>query len=421
MLPGIGGRQLAARYGGGWLARALGYGAEGAALGAAQGAGNTYTGKPLDYLTNAGIGGGVGGVLGAGMGSVFAPRGGMRSSAETPSTNELFAAKNADYVNLNQQPRMYEPSYLGQAADIAENTMRLDRQHPNTSPRSFNALDEMRGAPTAFPTGQAPVAPGDIDFIRKGITKFNPVTEATDKFSSGYVKRALDDFMRNPPPGAVMPGMEAAAADASAIANRAHGNYAGYKRGQFWDDLMSNAQDTAGATHSGLNLQNELRKGVRSAIRQREGVSPASRAGFNQDEIGAFRDFDRGNFGTNLLRGTSAALGGGGGIGIPLAAGIYGTLGAGGSFLSGDPTWSGTLGVLAPVAGLGLRHWGNQRAMNEITNLGNMIRQRTPLYQERAATAPMVTPPGGQGTQRARDAITLELLRQQQGDSSNAP
>src|SRR6187402_1954162 len=41
-LPGIGGRQLAARMGGGWGARALGYGGEGMVLGAAGGAGNTY-------------------------------------------------------------------------------------------------------------------------------------------------------------------------------------------------------------------------------------------------------------------------------------------------------------------------------------------------------------------------------------------
>jgi len=84
MLPGIGGRQLAARYGGGLLARGAGYGAEGAVLGAAQGAGNTYTGKPIDYITSAGTGGLMGGVLGAGMGAAFGPRGGMRSSAEVP-------------------------------------------------------------------------------------------------------------------------------------------------------------------------------------------------------------------------------------------------------------------------------------------------------------------------------------------------
>lgn len=47
-----------------WYARAGAAGAEGAALGAAQGAGNTYTGNPMDYAENAGKGAMVGGLLG---------------------------------------------------------------------------------------------------------------------------------------------------------------------------------------------------------------------------------------------------------------------------------------------------------------------------------------------------------------------
>ena len=69
---------------------------------------------------------------------------------------------------------------------------------------------------------------------------------------------------------------------ASTLARNARGDYAGYKRVQAIDELIANAANTAGATHSGLNLQNELRKGVRTFVKEKGGESPASKAGFTR-------------------------------------------------------------------------------------------------------------------------------------------
>ena len=413
MLPSMGGAGLAARLGGGWGARALGYGAEGAALGAAQGAGTTYTGKPLDYLTSAGTGGAIGGVLGAGMGSIFGPRGGMRSTAEVPSTDRLYREKGANYRELENQPVRYEAQALADASIHPERTLRRDRFHESTSPVSFQALDEMRGAPTAFPLGRGtPVTPGDIEFIRKGQNQISPVTGGPDIAAQRHVKRALDDFILNPPQGAVMPGMEAAAREATAIAERARGNHGAYRRGEFFDDILNNAQNTAGSTYSGLNLQNFARQGVRSALRQTKGESPASKVGMNDDEIAALTRFARVPLGDGTLRYFDRLMGGGGGLGAVVAGGTAG--GAASQYLADNPTWGGLAGVAIPAAGLGLRLLGNRRAMQNMNDLGDMIRQRSPLYQERAATAPMVQPPGGGTTASARDAMTLELLRLQE-------
>jgi hypothetical protein len=413
-LPGIGGRQLAARYGGGLLARGAGYGAEGAVLGAAQGAGNTYTGNLEDYVANAKTGGLMGGILGAGIGAAFGPRGGYRSTAKVPETAELYAEKTANYRDLANSPALYEPSALARAATPTEDVLRAQRFHPNDSPRSFQAINEMRAPPTTEHLGLgAPVSPGDIEFIRKGLNQINPVTGQTDLASAKYVKRALDNFVLNPPPGAVLPGTEAAAREATALAERARANYGGYKRAQAWDDLIANAETTTGATHSGLNLQNELRKGVRSMVRQKEGLSPASKAGYTPAEIAALTNFAQGSAGTNMLRGASNILGGGGGLATMLSAGLgLGGGTAAGQYFKDDPVWGGVAGLALPATGLALRKIGNARAARETADLGSMIRQRTPLYQERAANAPMV-PPGGSGAARARDALTLELLRLQ--------
>src|SRR5262245_60577946 len=63
LIPGFGAEALAARatpYVGNLAARAGAYGLTGAATGAAQGAGNTYTGNLPDYVQNALVGGAFG-------------------------------------------------------------------------------------------------------------------------------------------------------------------------------------------------------------------------------------------------------------------------------------------------------------------------------------------------------------------------
>jgi hypothetical protein len=52
---------------------------------------------------------------------------------------------------------------------------------------------------------------------------------------------------------------------------------------------------------------------------------------------------------------------------------------------------------------------GNRRALRDINSLSDMVRQRTPLYQERAATAPLAPPPGGRTVEQIRNAIAQEL------------
>lgn len=412
-LPGFGAEGLAARYGSGALARAGAYGVTGAGVGAAQGAGNTYTGDISDYLKNAAIGGTVGGVLGAGAGAAFGPRP-QTSSAVSPTAAEHFSDANSGYRALGNSAARYEPQALADTAEATERTMTGAPHYfrPDRSERAFTALDEMRGAPSpAFPAGPGPVAPGQIEAIRQGMSGLNPLTAGQDMPASRVVRRALDDFVVNPPPGSVLPGTEAAAANASATANRARGSYAAGSRVEALDDIIHNAQSTTGATHSGLNLMNELRKGARTFTKQKEGVSPASIAGYNDAEIEALTNYARGRTGSNTLRWASNALGGGQGLGFLVGSGVAG--GAAGQYFKDDPQIGAVAGVAAPTAGLILKAIGNRRANAEIAGLRDMISQRSPLYAQRAATAPMVSGGGSNvAAKTSRDAITLELMKQ---------
>ena len=415
-LPGLGAESLAARYGSGALARAGAYGATGAVTGAAQGAGNTYTGELPDYVKNAAIGGTLGGAFGAIGGAAFG-RAPDRLRQGTPTSSELHDVAQTNYDTLARSRAAYEPQAFHQVGDDLENQLLAQRYHWRDSPATWRALDEIRGggAPGQLDTGaNALIDPASIEFVRKGINKI-PQTEATatDRASGEVVKRALDDFIINPPPGAVLPGMQREADLAAQRAVEARGNWAGHKRTEALEDLIANAQNTAGATHSGLNLENELRKGVRSFIRQKAGESPASRAGYNDPEVAALNQYARGNTGSNVLRWAGNSLGGGGGIAGPLVGGI--ALGGASKYFKDDPELGAAVGVGAPTLGLALRALGNRRAGGEIAQLQNMIAQRTPLYQYRQMMTGMVPGPGSPtAAKTARDAVALELLKQTQ-------
>jgi hypothetical protein len=411
-LPGFGAAGLAARMGGGALARGAAYGGTGILTGAAQGAGNTYTGELPDYVKNAAIGGALGGTLGAAGGAIFG-RGPAVSAAKTPTVAEQEAAKTAAYKALETHPAQYMPQALAQRADDIEAYARARRFHEDRSPQSFGALGEMRAPPTVAPG--TPVRPGDIDYIRKGITG-DPIAGATptELASAKIVKRGIDDFLRKPPPGAAVPGTEHLAADASRVANTAHQLYAGLKRTEAMEELIRNAGRTAGATHSGLNLRNELQKSVRTGLKEKKGESTFSRAGYNPAEIAEFERFSRGQGAlSNVLGYTDKYLGGGGGLGALVAGGI------GGKALSSEDDGSAIAkGVGVSALGLGLRTLGNRRAAADINRMRDLIAQRNPLYEARAARAPMVPGAGSPvAAQVLRDAMALELLKQRTSPS----
>ena len=418
-IPGFGAEAAAARLGGGALARAGAYGATGAATGAAQGAGNTYTGETGDYLKNAAIGGAMGGVLGSAGGAAFG-RGPDVSRARVPTQEELWAAKNTGYGALGRSGARYEQQPLRDVANQAERDLLAERFHWRDSPATWRGIDEARvgGAPGQLNTGLgAPVSPADIDFVVKGLNKIPRTAERTiDRESASILKRRLNDFIENPPPGAVLPGTEPAARQAATLARNARGDYAGYKRVQALDELINNAGNTAGATYSGLNLQNELRKGVRTFVKEKEGISPASKQGFNRDEIAALVNYSRGTNPTNLLRYASNAMGGGGGS-VGIAAGGLAGAGAGAGvnkFFGNDPETGAALGASAPILGAGLRMLGNRRANRELSGLRDMIAQRTPLYDYRRSMSGMQPGAGSPAAAKTtRDAIATAILAQQ--------
>lgn len=130
LLSGVGlvknGITLAGRLGSGLVPRILGYGAEGAAYGAASGAGGTYSEEPQDYMANAAQGAKWGAGIGAAMPVIGAAAGGLYRGATAiggrniegvnrAGSAALRAAAQADEAGLRALPAMGPEAMLPDA------------------------------------------------------------------------------------------------------------------------------------------------------------------------------------------------------------------------------------------------------------------------------------------------------------------
>jgi len=398
-IPGMGGARLAANLGGRALGRGIGYGAEGIGVGALQGAGNTYSGKPLDYITNATTGGVMGGVLGGLGGAAFGPRGGMQSTARVPTLPEQRAATDMAYSALRANPAAYDPAHFAGAGGQLRQRMLDEGYVPDYARAAFRAPARMEEA-AAIPN--AVITPANIESIRQGLNRIPRTPEAAvDRGAARIARNALDDFMVNPPPGAVLPGSQAAAAQAAHIADVARQSHAGASRSQKMANMREAAENQAASSYSGLNVENNIRNQVKNFINPNTGGRERL-TNWSPEEQAALQGIVRGGAMTNAGRWAGNIVGGGGGIAVPIAAV------AGNQFIADNPAFSAAV----PAAGLGLRMLSNRAARGNIRAAEDLIARRNPLYQQRAANAPLAPPPGGAGVANVRDALTTELVKQ---------
>jgi hypothetical protein len=381
----------------------------GALFGGLQGAGNVYTGNTEDYVKGGGLGAVFGLAGGAGQ-SLFKARPQV-PAIPAPTGEQHKAIADRGYELLRQSPATYDARFLAQEADRLEQELYKTGHHPVYSPKTWAMLDWMRQG-----AGQqgGVITPGNIDTIRQGISKI-PKTADKDLESGMIVRDALDKFLTNPPAGAVRPGTEAAAAQAAKIAEFARGSWAAYKRDKTLGNMEEAAQMGASGTHSGLNYGNLLRQDVKHLLNPKY---PWRARGFSPEEKDALAAVNAGGPAVNAARYVGNYLGGGGGLAALAATGT--ALGSANVYGGGDPTLSSIGAVAAPAAGLALRLGTNRATANAFRAAQEQSSRRSPLYQSQvqAAGNPMVPSPKGvltdEGRAAARNALALELLRQQQ-------
>jgi hypothetical protein len=178
---------------------------------------------------------------------------------------------------------------------------------------------------------------------------------------------------------------DANAANAALV--EARGNFAANARATDVSNALGRAENQAGSTYSGHNLDNATRQQLRPILNQKQGVSktPAFQD-YTDDEIAALRGSVNGSFLRNSIRDVGKQLGGGGGLGN-ITAGL-GT-GVTAHEAGADPLTSIGLGLGAMVGGRALGGLANRMTAAEAERMAALLRSRSPLA---AQMGPMPVP-----------------------------
>lgn len=295
-------------------------------------------------------------IAGAGGASRLARAADARSVAantQTVARAELDAATTAGYNHPEVRALQIDSAGTNRMIDGIIRNLTRDRFSERQAASTYDALRGLR-----TPEFGVNHTLQDFDATRRILNTIAADT-GTEGAAARRAIRSIDAYTLRVPQSDVIAGNARAAGQAL---QEARANAAAAFRDQRIQDIIQRAQNTAGATHSGGNLENELRKGIRSLLNSRDGMR-----GFSMDERAALTAFARGSTSANILRRVGKILGGGGGLG-QLASSAMGSAVA------------GPLGMIAaPAIGLAANRLGSMAAMQNLQQIAGRVRNRSPI------------------------------------------
>jgi len=318
--------------------------------------------------------------------------------ARVPSADELLAAGADDFAKMRATNVDYSSASVKSMAETLSQTLQQEGFHPKVAKRTHAILKELTNPPE-----NSVVNIQGIHALRKTLRKVaGNFNEPADQKAAMEAISRLDDFIGSPPSGGVVAGL---ADDAARALKSGNANYAAGKR----SDLINGIERATGlrssAANSGQNVGNTVRQKVASALLQ-----PKKIAGYNAAEQAALEGIVNGSNAANTTRYIGNLLGGGGGLGQSVVAGIGGATG----MAAGGPAGAGA-GVVLPMAvGAGSKQLSNFLTKNALKSADEMIRMRSPLAQRLATEAPNIPiPPDMQA------AIVRALMASQQANKQD--
>lgn len=345
----------------------------------------------------------------------------MMRMADTPTrvvdqatgkvTDQLKNSSQAAYGRVSQAPIDYHPGAIENYAAWAQHHLQNTPGRtgsvftPESAPGVFGVLNRFPAELEA--RGVTHVTPQDFDVLRRQLRSFD---QGPDSAAAARSVEILDNYMHNPPAGAVL-RMEPGAMDRlRADIASARGDWRAYKTADRVEQEIDRRAVKTAKANSGLNLDNTTRQGLEQLI---DPVHVGNRLpGATWSERQLLQNVVTGDVPTNRMRYWSNRLGGGGGltgstVGGVGAYGINHILGAWGV----DPVTASALGAglgyLTPKAGEALRVASGARTVRQAEEAVDAIRRNSPLYRSREALAPDIPDPRSM----QRDAIAYAMAQ----------
>lgn len=315
----------------------------------------------------------------------------VKSVPGIPTAKELKSASKEGYKAAKNIGVEYGGSAIRSSIDDLERALAEDAHISANNPRTFALLNELKKAPEG-----STIELKYVDALRKQLG--NIAGDPVEGRAATIAIKHLDDFLENPNPASIVDraatprtdimvghngGPEIPIAEgntaladamrAAKILKEARGNAAAGFRDKAIKKIQKSAELRSDAANSGANLGNTLRSKIASLLE-----NDKKTRGFSPDEIAALEEIVKGTGLTNTTRYASKFLGGGGGLGQAIWAGMGAAAG-------------GPAGAAAPVlTGMGLRAANNKLTAKQVTKLAEILRSRSPLYEKMKTEAPMV-------------------------------
>lgn len=280
-------------------------------------------------------------------------------AATVPSTEDLFDAATDAYHHPAIKDLVVKPSSIQTWRDQTHISLNDEGFDDVLAPKTFGVLSRLDPPPGGYITGQS------LNTLRKKLGTLARGADPTERAASSHAIDALDGYASSIPPTDILRGDPAKVAGAL---TEARGNYAAAKRSQAIEEAMDKAALQAGASNSGMNVDNATRQRLKDIL-----SNPKRRRGFSDDELTQMRKVVVGSTPANLARRAGNMLGGGGGLGTVI------TSAAGGAA-------AGTLGSFAPLVGYGFKKLSAALSGKDVQSLQDAVRSRSPLGKQMQST-----------------------------------
>jgi len=327
-----------------------------------------------------------------------------QADAVAPTAAELGTAAGAGYDAARATGAQYPAQGVADFAQSTQQDLYRNGLIPKIAPNTHAVLDELANPPAgSFSTIS------DLDAARRALNHIaGDFLHPSEQYAARQVIDRLDkhiaDAGAGPGPVAggagetlpvpASPGDAGAAngagaagvaespeAAAARLITEARGNAAAEFRSNRISGVEDAADLRAAAANSGQNTGNTLRQRLASLL-----LSPKQTRGFSEPELDAMRQVVKGTAASNTVRYVSNLLGGGGGIGHTAVMALGGGIGA---HLGGEV--GAMLGAsAASVPSMASRAAYNSMVRRQMSAADDLVRQRSPLFQQRQAAAPVL-------------------------------
>lgn len=321
----------------------------------------------------------------------------MRQETPAPTAEALRTAGGAGFDQARDMGVDYAAPAVAKMASTVRANLEGDGILDVLAPKTFSIIKQLETPPVGSGASLSGLHAARRAFGHAAKDFANP----TEQLAAQRAIDAIDGFITKPPAEGVVAGPAAAAGE---VFHDARGNYAASMRSDRLTDVSSAAELKALAANSGRNFDNTLRGKIANLI-----VTQKGRAGFSPEEVAAIEKISTGNWGRNATRHIGNLLGGGGGLGQAMTGMGSAAIG---NQVAGAP--GAIVGAAAPVLGVVAKAMANRMTRKAAETADELVRRRSPLYEQSAAGAPMVAAPVA-GKAAALRALILALENRHAG------